>query len=65
MTTVKLEHCRKLNYCSRGIRELFSKYNMDYADFLENGIDSKILCEKTNNDWMVLQAVEVANGEFK
>lgn len=60
--TVRIEHCRELRYCARGIRELFSRYGLDYPDFLNNGIDSKKLLEATGNDGMALAAVEVARG---
>lgn len=62
MTTVTVSDCRKLRYCSSGIRELFRRYNLDYHDFLVNGIDSEKLLEATNNDSMVQAVVEVANG---
>ena len=65
MTTpviVRMEHCRELRYCARGVRELFSRYDLDYTDFLNNGIDSDKLLEATSNDGMALAAVEVARG---
>lgn len=61
-TIVRIEHCRQLRYCARGIRELFSRYGLDYADFLQNGIDADQLVTATNGDAMVLAAVEVARG---
>ena len=60
--TVRIEHCRELRYCARGIRALFFRYNLDYSDFLANGIDSERLLCATNNDAMALAAVEVAHG---
>lgn len=63
MTTpviVRMEHCRELRYCARGVRELFARYGLDYTDFLNNGIDSDKLLEATDNDGMALAAVEVA-----
>lgn len=65
MTThiiVRMEHCRKLRYCARGVRELFARYGLDYINFLNNGIDSDKLLEATGNDGMALAAVEVARG---
>jgi hypothetical protein len=58
MTTVKLEHLRKLRYCSNGVRKFFAKYNLDYNNFLKHGIDAKEL-EKTN-DGMALEAIKEA-----
>lgn len=40
---VKLEHARRLHYCSSGIRQFCSKYNIDFRDFIRNGIDAKEL----------------------
>lgn len=65
MTTpviVRMEHCRELRYCARGVRELFARYGLDYTDFLNNGIDSDKLLEATDNDGMALAAVGVARG---
>ena len=59
---VRMEHCRELRYCARGVRELFARYGLDYTDFLNNGIDSDKLLEATSNDGMALAAVEVARG---
>ena len=66
MTTtviVRMEHCRELHYCARGVRELFARYGLDYINFLNNGIDSDKLLEATGNDGMALAAVEVARGQ--
>ena len=60
---VRIEHCRKLLYCSRGIRDLFARYGLDYSDFLANGIDAQTLLEASNYDAMVEAVVEVARGE--
>lgn len=62
-TVVRIEHCRKLLYCSRGIRDLFARYGLDYSDFLANGIDAQTLLEASNYDAMVEAVVEVARGE--
>lgn len=60
--TVRMEHCRELRYCARGVRELFARYGLDYTDFLVNGVDSGRLLEATGNDAMAQAAVEVARG---
>lgn len=60
---VKIEHCRKLLYCSRGIRDLFARCGLNYSDFLVNGIDAQTLLEASNYDAMVEAVVEVASGE--
>lgn len=60
--TVRMEHARKLKYCSGGVRRLFKRYNLNYTDFLANGIDSDKVLEATNHDAMVKKVVEVAYG---
>lgn len=60
--TLTMAHFRHLKYCSRGVREFFSKYGLDYSDFLRNGISAEKLLRVSNNDAMVAKAVEVANG---
>lgn len=59
---VRMEDCRQLRYCARGVRELFARYGLDYSDFLQNGISAEKLLEASGNDAMALAAVEVARG---
>ena len=59
---VTMEHCRTLRYCARGVRALFARYGLDYADFLQNGIQAEKLLDATGNDGMAQAAVEVARG---
>lgn len=59
---VTMAHFRSCKYCASGIREGFSKYDLDYVDFLTNGIDGELLLQVTGNDAMVRKAVEVAHG---
>lgn len=59
---VRIEHARQLKYCSKGMRRLCKKYNLDYLDFVKNGIDGDYLLQITNNDWMVQQVLEIARG---
>lgn len=63
MIIVEMKHFRQLHNCSRGVRRGFQRYNLDYSDFLKNGISADKLLEVTNNDSMVLAVVEVASGE--
>lgn len=60
---VRMEHCRQLAYCARGTKTFFEKHNLDFADFLKNGIDSEVFLEATNHDWMVQKVVEVASEQ--
>lgn len=58
---ITMKHVRKAMMCSAGTRDFFKKHNLDYTDFLKNGIDSNILLSL--NDAMANKVVEVAlNG---
>lgn len=59
---VRMEHCRKLRYCSRGVRNFFEKHGLDYTDFLKNGIPYQELYEASNGDGMVTALEEVLHG---
>lgn len=59
---IRMEHCRKAGYCARGIRTLCARYELDYVDFLQNGISVDKLLAATGEDAMVMAVVEVARG---
>jgi hypothetical protein len=60
---IKLEHARALKYCTKGIKEFFKKYNLDFNDFLVNGIDEEILCKFNNKlaDKVIQKAKQDSN----
>lgn len=41
MTTVRIKHIRQAGFCASGTRAWFERYNIDYTDFLKNGIDAE------------------------
>lgn len=47
-------------FCARGVRAWFERRELDYSDFLKNGIDEKVLVE--SGDSMAIAVVEQANG---
>ena len=54
---------RSFGYCSRGIRQGFSDYDLSYADFLSDGIDAfELLCACESNA-LVLLVVEAKYGQ--
>jgi len=57
---ITLQHVRNVLYCSNGTRAFFAKYNLDYSDFLKNGIDEQKLLDL--NDSMANKVVEAAHG---
>lgn len=61
---VRMADCKAVHFCSRGIRAFFTKYGLDYTDFVKNGIDADLLLERTNDDSMVLQVVEHKRGKI-
>ena len=40
---VTVDDVRKAGYCVRGIREWARTYNLDFNDFIHNGIDVAVL----------------------
>lgn len=56
--TVKMEHVRRLGYCSSGVRTFFQRHGLDYPGFLRDGIPAERLAE--TGDGMALSAIEEA-----
>ena len=61
MTKAFPKHCGGVSYCMSGVRDYFEKHGWDFADFVANGIDTKILRE--TNDLMAIKLAEIAEGE--
>ena len=57
---IKISDVWACHMCSRGARAFFERHDLDYSDFLRNGIDTETL-EKTG-DAMALRVIEVARG---
>lgn len=38
MMMVRIDHIRAANFCRRGAQAWFKKYNLSWAEFLENGL---------------------------
>lgn len=57
---VKMEHIREAKMCSRGARDFFRHYNLDWDAFLREGVSAEVLEE--TGDVMALKVVEVARG---
>lgn len=51
---------RALKYCSRGVRDFFKRHDLDYSDFLKNGIPASTL--EATGDAMAKAVAEVARG---
>ena len=61
---VHTRHLRtqNLRYCSRGSRLWFKLHNLDWSDFVANGISAEILIN--TGDAMALAAVNEARKEW-
>jgi hypothetical protein len=57
---VTMKDVRLAKMCSRGARDFCAKYNLDYSEFLKQGLPASQL-EATGNA-MVLKVVEIARG---
>lgn len=58
MTTVTVQDIKVLGFCNKGARIFFGKNNLDWADFVNNGVDAELL--KAIGDEMALAAVAEA-----
>lgn len=61
--TVTLEHCRRLGYCSRGLRAFFATHALDWQAFRENGLPAHTI--EATGDAMAQRAAELARAETK
>lgn len=39
MTKIILDDCKELGFCNHGLREMCKSNNIDWWEFLQNGID--------------------------
>lgn len=57
---VTMRHVRAAGMCSYGAREFFKRYDLDWSEFLRNGIPAETLIKI--GDAMALQVVKVAEN---
>lgn len=57
---ITVRDARRLKYCSRGIREFSGRHNLDYAEFIKNGISCNDLLK--TGDSMAIRLVELVHG---
>lgn len=46
----------EMKYCSRGARRWFAHYELDWSDFVQNGIDAEVML--ATGDAMAIKLVE-------
>jgi len=61
MIKVTVDDAAALGYCASGMRAFCLRHNLNYIDFVKNGIDSQQLLELTNFDHQAVKVVEKAN----
>lgn len=61
MTTVTIEHCRRLRYCSRGMRKFFDRHGMDWERFRKEGMPADEI--EATGDAMAIAAARLARQE--
>jgi hypothetical protein len=60
MTRVTMRHIRAAKLCRRGTKAFFERHDLDWIDFLKNGIEAEKLA--ATGDAMALRVVEIARG---
>lgn len=58
---IRMPDVRAAFMCSRGARRFFERHDLDWSDFLKNGIAASRLL--ATNDHMALRLVEVTRGK--
>jgi hypothetical protein len=53
---------RGMRYCNNGARKFFQRHNLDWSDFVKNGITEEQLIN--TGDAMAVRLVEFAKGKF-
>jgi len=59
--TVTLDHCRRLGYCSRGLRGFFSRHGLDWETFRAAGLPADTIA--ATGDAMAIEASTLARSE--
>lgn len=58
---VKLDHCRALGYCARGMREFFALHGLDWQAFREAGLPADTI--EATGDAMAVAAANLARQQ--
>lgn len=58
---LRIEHVRKAKLCARGMRGWFARHDIDFMDFLKNGMP--ISKAEAMNDALANRVIEVARNE--
>lgn len=58
---ITVTHMREYKLCMVGVRRFFENHNLDFRDFVKNGIDSSLLIN--TNDEMAIKVVKFAQSK--
>lgn len=58
---VTLEHCRRLRYCSRGLRTFFARHGLDWHAFRHDGLPASVIAG--TGDAMAIAAARLARDD--
>ena len=61
MTIVTTNDTRALQYCNKGVRAFCQQHNIDYQNFIKNGIDESVLANL--DDVMASKLIEYAKSK--
>lgn len=59
--TIHMRHIRAANLCSGGARRWFQSHNLDWSEFLNNGIEVEVV--EAFNDGIANRVIEIARKE--
>jgi peroxiredoxin len=62
MTKVTVQDCNAIGFCMKSVRPWFAQHDLDFKDFVKNGIDERILI-KTNDAFAVRAVAQARKRE--
>ena len=57
---ITMRDLRACKMCSRGARKFFERHNLDWNDFIKNGVDCDVVAQ--TKDAMAMKVVEHVRG---
>mgnify|MGYP000619193081 CR=1 FL=1 len=58
---ITMRDLRACNMCSRGARKFFERHNLDWNDFIKNGVDCDVVAK--TKDAMAMKVVDHVRGQ--
>ena len=58
---IRHHHIRKMRYCNKGARDFFTRHNLDWSEFVRNGLPEEVIL--ATGDAMAIAVVEFARRE--